>query len=182
MSFPYSKTFTYNSETKRWSNKINELKNRANKGISVGLDYSWKIENIDDNKIVVKISSKSVVTVIIIIILTGTLIPGINLESFLIFAVIVSYLLYFLFFSIFSSDVYSKLKPYLIEDKIIDNGCENCCPACGSFINENDLYCPSCGLRVKQNNFTKPLDIAKLYQKESSPRIRYIYKRQKKDK
>ncbi len=179
--FPHSKKFIFKPEDKVWSGDINMLDGKVFDGVSAGMEYRWRLTKAEKHAIEVEISSKSVVTIIVVLSLAGAIIPGIGIEGFLIYAVIVSVLLYFLLFSILSASVFNKIKVYLVDEGNINvNNCEDCCPACGAKVSESDLFCPACGLRLKQNNFTRPLNTSKYTMRRGAGGIRYVYK--KKDK
>ncbi len=178
MAFPYSKKVTFEAEDKIWSDRLKLLTDKfEGKGLA-GLEYEWKVVRYTEKQLVVEISSKSAVTVIIVAALAGAIIPGLDIKFFLLYAAIVSLLLYFLLFSIFSAEVFRSLTRYLTGDTTtspVRSNCSDCCPACGAPITPDDVFCPSCGLRVKQNKFTTPLDTSKYATNKNNNAIRYIY-------
>jgi hypothetical protein len=192
MAFPYSYKFTYKHD-KTLSIKGDDVikvidrflpakKNESGELVFesglFGMQYSVTIANTKDVAVTFIIKSKSVVNTILILLLLGAFIPKIGVEGFFIYALVVFVLIYFLFFSIFSSELSTKIEKVLSNfeiDEIKDCDRGDCCPACGYKLGENDLFCPNCGLRVKQNLFTKDLNISK-YQ-DKSPKVKFHYKK-----
>ena len=191
MAFPYSYKFNYHIENELFidDKQVEEVINNSLKhyynessgefefesGV-FGLAYSFTIVKTGGGKISMQIKSKSIVFVIFIFLLVGAFVPRIGFEGYLLFALFSSVIVYFLLFSIFSSEISKKISRILVnfeKDHTANCDGENCCPACGHELSETDLFCPNCGLRVKQNRYTKPLNLNKV----GKPQIRYHYKK-----
>ena len=192
MAFPYSYRFTYkhdNTLTIKGDDVIKVLdkfltasKNESGELVFesglFGLQYAVTIDSAKDKAVTFVIKSKSAVNSILILLLLGAFIPRIGVEGFFVYAVVVFVVVYFLLFSVFSSELSGKVRAILENfevDGIHECKGENCCPACGYELGEKDLYCPSCGLRVRQNLFTKDLNVNKY--RTRPQRFNYIYKK-----
>jgi hypothetical protein len=178
MSFPFSKKISLELSEGVWHKSLKD-DSFLHQGAALGgsLEYQWQIVEFSNRKIIIEVRSKSVVTIIVVVALAGAIIPGIGLEGFLIYALIASVIMYYLLFSIISSSIYSFLSRFIYHNNSVDQiPCENCCPACGAKISEDDVFCPSCGLRLKQNKYTKSLDVSKYKNVNTRPNIRYHFR------
>ncbi len=192
MAFPYSYKFTYkhdNSLTIKGDEIIKVLdkllpakKNENGEFVFesglFGLQYSVSVDSVTDRAVIFVIKSKSAVNSILILLLLGAFIPHIGVEGFFVYAVLVFAVIYFLLFSVFSSELSRRIRAVLENfeaDSIHECKGENCCPACGYELGEKDLYCPNCGLRVRQNLFTKDLNVNKYRNRRQ--KFNYIYKK-----